>query len=83
MKGYMRRRGPSWELRAYLGRDPVSGRKRYANRSVRGSKRAAEHVLRDMVSAAEAGVTHRAEPPSASCARRGSHMPVATWRPTR
>ena len=56
----MRRRGPSWELRAYLGRDPVSGRKRYATRSVRGSKRAAERVLRDMVSAAEAGVTHRA-----------------------
>jgi hypothetical protein len=60
MKGYMRRRGPSWELRAYLGRDSVSGRKRYATRSVRGSKRAAERVLRDMVSAAEAGVTHRA-----------------------
>jgi integrase len=60
MKGYIRRRGPSWELRAYLGRDPVSGRKRYATRSVRGSKRAAERVLRDMVAAAEAGVTHRA-----------------------
>jgi integrase len=60
MKGYMRRRGPSWELRAYLGRDPVSGRKRYASRGVRGSKRAAERVLRDMVAAAEAGVTHRA-----------------------
>ena len=60
MKGYMRRRGPSWELRVYLGRDPVSGRKRYATRSVRGSKRQAERVLRDMVSAAEAGVTHRA-----------------------
>ena len=60
MKGYMRRRGPSWELRVYLGRDPVSGRKRYANRSVRGSKQRAERVLRDMVSAAEAGVTHRA-----------------------
>ena len=60
MKGYMRRRGPSWELRVYLGRDPVSGNKRYATRSVHGSKRAAERVLRDMVSAAEAGVTHRA-----------------------
>jgi Phage integrase, N-terminal SAM-like domain len=60
MKGYIRRRGPSWELRVYLGRDPVSGRKRYTTRSVRGLKRAAERVLRDMVSAAEAGVTHRA-----------------------
>ena len=33
MKGYMRPRGPSWELRVYLGRDPVSGRKRYATRA--------------------------------------------------
>ena len=56
----MRRRGPSWELRVYLGRDPVSDRKRYATRSVRGSKRRAERVLRDMVAAAEVGVTHRA-----------------------
>jgi len=60
MKGYMRRRGPSWELRVYLGRDRVSGKKRYATRSVRGLRRAAERVLRDMVAAAEAGVTHRA-----------------------
>jgi hypothetical protein len=55
MKGFMRRRGPSWELRVYLGRDPVSDRKRYATQSVRGSKRRAERVLRDMVAAAEAG----------------------------
>jgi integrase len=45
----MRRRGPSWELRVYLGRDPVSGKKRYATRSVRGSKQGADRVLRDMV----------------------------------
>ena len=60
MKGFMRRRGPSWELRVYLGRDRVTGRKRYATRSVRGSKRRADGVLRDMVAAAEVGVTHRA-----------------------
>jgi hypothetical protein len=53
MKGYMRRRGSSWEL--YLGRDPASGKKHYATRSVRGSRRAAERVLRDMVAAAERG----------------------------
>jgi len=26
MKGYMRQRGASWELRVYLGRDPVTGK---------------------------------------------------------
>src|SRR5829696_520864 len=60
MKGFMRRRGSSWELRAYLGRDPISGRKRYATRSVRGLRRDAERMLREMVAAAEAGATHRA-----------------------
>lgn len=60
MQGFIRRRGASWELRVYLGRDPVSGRKRYATRSVRGPRRQAERVLRGMVTAAEAGATHRA-----------------------
>jgi hypothetical protein len=61
MRGFIRRRGASWELRVYLGRDPVSGRKGYATRSVRGPRRDAERVLREMVAAAEAGATHRAD----------------------
>jgi integrase len=60
MRGFIRRRGASWELRVYLGRDPVSGRKSYATRSVRGPRRDAERVLREMVAAVEAGATHRA-----------------------
>lgn len=60
VRGSLRRKGPSWELRVYLGRDPVSGRKRYATRNVRGPRRQAERVLREMVTAAEAGTTHRA-----------------------
>jgi integrase len=60
MRGFIRRRGQSWELRVYLGRDPVSGRKRYSTRSMRGPRRDAERLLREMVAAAEAGVAHRA-----------------------
>ena len=60
MRGSMRRRGPSWELRVYLGRDPTTGAKRYATRSVRGPRADAERTLRQMAAAAEAGVTHRA-----------------------
>jgi integrase len=56
----MRRRGPSWELRVYLGRHPTTGTKRYATRSVRGPRADAERVLREMVAAAESGATHRA-----------------------
>ncbi len=46
MKGFMRQRGESWELRVFLGYDPVSGKQRYATRSVRGGKREAQRVLR-------------------------------------
>ena len=60
MRGSIRRRGASWELRVYLGRDPVSGRQRYASRTVQGPRSRADRVLRDMVAAAEAGVTHHA-----------------------
>ena len=38
----MRRRGKSWELRVYLGRDAVSGKKRWATRTVRAGNREAQ-----------------------------------------
>ncbi len=35
MKGFLRQRGNAWELRVYLGTDPVTGKQRYTSRSVR------------------------------------------------
>jgi hypothetical protein len=49
MKGYMRERSGAWELRVYAGRDPVTGRKRYLRRTVRGGKREANRVLAAMI----------------------------------
>ncbi|MCP4968484.1 MAG: site-specific integrase [bacterium] len=45
MKGSMRRRGESWELRVYAGLDPVSGKHRYVQRTVKGGKREAQRAL--------------------------------------
>ena len=46
----MRQRGESsWELRVYLGTDPETGRRRYASRTVRGTKRAAQVALAELV----------------------------------
>lgn len=45
MKGHLRKRGNGWELRAYVGRDPVSGRTKYVTRTVHGTKREAEDEL--------------------------------------
>jgi integrase len=49
MRGHLRQRGDVWELRAYAGRDPVSGRKLYRTRSFRGGKRDAEDALARLV----------------------------------
>ena len=55
----MRRRGDAWELRVYLGTDPVTGKQRYATRTVRGGKREAQRVLNEMVSDADRGLSVR------------------------
>ncbi len=59
MKGFMRQRGASWELRVYLGLDPVTGKKRYATKTVRGGKRLAQTALAEMITEAERGMMAR------------------------
>lgn len=51
----MRQRGGSWELRAYVGRDGVTGKKRWVTRTVRGGKREAERALAALVAEADRG----------------------------
>ena len=55
MQGSMRQRGESWQLRVYLGRDPLSGEKRWMSKTIKGGKREAQRALADMVSAADGG----------------------------
>ena len=59
MKGFMRQRGSAWDLRVYLGKDPVSGKQRYVTKTVRGGKREAQRVLNAMVVDAERGLIAR------------------------
>jgi len=50
MAGSMRQRGnDSWQLRVHAGRDPSTGRKRYVERTFRGTKRGASKALASMV----------------------------------
>ncbi|MBK5222035.1 MAG: site-specific integrase [Acidimicrobiia bacterium] len=45
MRGHIQQRGPkSWRIKAYLGRDP-EGRKRYAQRTITGTRADAEREL--------------------------------------
>ena len=46
MSGMLRKRGKgSWELRIELGRDPVTGKRRFRHCTVRGTKKDAERAL--------------------------------------
>jgi len=59
MKGSLRQRGAAWELRVYLGHDPLTGKKRYTTQTVRGGKREAQTALAAMVTEPERGLTVR------------------------
>jgi integrase len=54
MAGSIRQRGKdSWQLRVHLGRDPITGRKRWLQRTFRGTKREADKALAALVRDAE------------------------------
>ena len=59
MKGHLRRRGGSWELRAFAGRDPVTGREIYRTTTFRGGKREAEDALARFVQEVAGGHSAR------------------------
>ncbi len=55
MRGHVRERSPgSWELRAYAGRDALTGRKRYKTKTVRAKgRREADKALAAFVTELE------------------------------
>jgi integrase len=56
MAGSIRQRGKqSWEVRAFVGKDPVTGKKQYATKTIRGEKRDAEIALGRMLGEIEDG----------------------------
>jgi integrase len=55
MKGHVRRRGNSWELRAYVGVDPTTNRAKYLTRTFRGGKREADEALARFVTEVSGG----------------------------
>jgi integrase len=55
MRGHLRKRGNAWELRAFAGHDPVTGRKIYRTRTFHGGKREAENALSRLVQEVSGG----------------------------
>jgi hypothetical protein len=55
MKGQIRKRGDAWDLRVYVGLDAVTGKQRYATKTVRGGKREAQRALVEFAADAQRG----------------------------
>lgn len=53
----MRQRGSAWQLRVHVGRDSVSGRKRYVSETVHGTKREAQRALAALIATADSHPT--------------------------
>lgn len=60
MRGHVRQRGRGWELRVFVGSDPVTNRKKYVTRTVYGTKRDADNELAKLV-VKLSGVGHSAQ----------------------
>jgi integrase len=57
MRGHIRQRAKgSWSIVVELGRDPATGKRRQQWHTVRGTKKDAERVLRELTDAAEKGI---------------------------
>lgn len=62
MQGSIRQRSPgSWQVRVYIGMDRLTGKQRYASRTVRGGKRDAQRAMHDMANGADSGRWGRTE----------------------
>ena len=80
MKGHLRRRGNTWELRAYVGIDPIANRQQYLTRTFRGGKREADEALARCTTEVSGGATPPRTRRSAISSASGSTSPTTTCR---
>jgi integrase len=55
MRGSLRKRGNSWQLRVFLGVDETTGKKTYTNKTIHGTKKEAERELNRIVREVDTG----------------------------
>ena len=83
MRGGLRERSPGvWEVRAEVGRDPVSGRRRQISRTFRGNKRGAEKLLNALVVDADRGENQGADATFRTLSERWIQQASADLSPT-
>ena len=81
--GSIRQRGVnSWELRVYRGTDPTTGRRRWATRTVRGSRTEAQQELVDLARVANVAPVVGARTTMTELLERWYGVSYVNWVPT-
>jgi hypothetical protein len=81
--GSIRQRGVnSWELRVYRGTDPTTGRRRWATRTVRGSRTEAQQELVDLARVANVAPVVGARTTMTELLERWYGVSYVNWAPT-
>ncbi|MSV91181.1 MAG: hypothetical protein F2754_10800 [Actinobacteria bacterium] len=81
MAGVMRKRGSSWELRVYAGRNALTGKKQWATRTFKGTQREAERALAAFVTEVDRGLTVAAGVTVGELLERWFEHPQADFSP--
>lgn len=79
--GGIYRRGRSWRVVVYAGRDPVTGRKRQLTRTVHGTRREAERVRNEMLVSVDRGEANRTDTTMAELFERWYEVRSQRWSP--
>lgn len=83
MTGSIRQRGTnSWELRVYGGTDPITGRRRWHTRTVRGSRTEAQSELVNLAAVANVAPAVGARVTLAELLERWLGVSAPSWAPT-
>lgn len=78
----MRQRGDAWQLRVFAGRDPVTGRKRWIAKTVRGGKRAAQRELANLVAEIDRGMATGTDATVNDLIERWLELASPEWSPS-
>lgn len=81
-RGHIRERGPgAWELKVYVGRDPVTGKERWRYQTVRGKKRDAQRAMTKLLGEVDTGAHTGPDAPFALLLDEWQRLKAPKWSP--
>lgn len=80
-RGFKRKRGDTWEIRVYAGRDDLTGAEKRLYRTVRGSEDDADRELRKLLDQVDEGMIAGPDTPFGTLLDRWQASKARSWSP--